>query len=213
MPELTPCYMTYDFCDTMITLTHSSHVTLRATQVVWTQIMATWDMLYIDEGFLVWIIPLTYQSRECIIWACTTIFIHTCIYHMFNVLIACLCVHMLSTPFSMHVFRFTPIDIHVFTWLRIYCRSFNFFDVTCHCLYLYAWTTSLDHAYVWLPEHANLLYHMYSLGCFLTTLDRHVQILKSRPWWPCYSWSECAADPSVTIGVQQKFGHRRSSSS
>jgi len=25
-----------------------------------------------------------------------------------------------------------------------------------------------------------------------TTLDLHVQILEYGPWWPCYTWSECA---------------------
>ena len=52
--------------------THYSSVTLRATQVVWTQMMVTSDMWYIDESFHVWIIPLTYLSYESIIWACTT---------------------------------------------------------------------------------------------------------------------------------------------
>jgi len=70
--------------------THSSSATLRATQVVWTQVMATWDMWYIYEDFLVWIIPLTYLSRESIIWVCTTNFVHTCIYRIFSVFIACL---------------------------------------------------------------------------------------------------------------------------
>jgi len=128
--------------------THFSSVTLRATQVVRTQMMATWDMWYINDGFLIWIIPLTYQSRESIIWGCITSFVHTCIYHMFNIFIACLCVPMLSILFSMHVFRFRFIDIHVFTWFRICCRSFNFLYVTCHCVYLHAWTTSLDHVHV-----------------------------------------------------------------
>ena len=71
-------------------LTRPSSITLRATQVVWTQMLATWDMWYIDEGFLIWIILMTYQSRESIIWACTTDFVHTCIYHMFSISIACL---------------------------------------------------------------------------------------------------------------------------
>jgi len=50
-------------------------------------------------------------------------------------------------------------------------------------------------------------------GLHLITLYSHVQILESGPWWPCYSWSECAADPSIVIGAQQKLGYRRSSSS
>jgi len=85
--------------------------------------MATCVMWYIDEGFLIWIIPLTYQSRESIIWVCTTSFIHTFIYRMFNVFIACLYVPMLSILFSMHVFWFRLIDIHVFTSFRIYYLS------------------------------------------------------------------------------------------
>jgi len=52
----------------MITLdTNSSSVNLRASQIVRIQTMATWDMWYIDKGFLIWIILLTYQSRESII--------------------------------------------------------------------------------------------------------------------------------------------------
>ena len=120
--------------------THSSFVTLRATQVVWTQMMATWDMWYIDEGFLVWIIPLMYQSRESILWAYTIVL-------SILVFIACLFLLKLSILFSMHAFRFRLIDIHVFTWFRIYGRSFNFLYVTCHCLYV--WTTLLDHVHVW----------------------------------------------------------------
>jgi len=121
------------------------------------------------------------------------------------VFIACLCAPMLSTLFSMHAFWFRLIDIHVFTWFRIYCRSFNFFYVTCDCLYLHAWTTSLDHAHVWLPEHANWLYHMYSPGCFLTTLDSHVQILESGSWWPFCSWSECAAEAWISGCLSRPF--------
>ena len=73
-----------------------------------------------------------------------------------------------------------------------------FIYVTSNCLYLYAWITSLDHVHVWLPEHANWLYLMYSLGCFLTALDPHVQILKSGPWWPYCSWSEYAAEAWIS---------------
>jgi len=132
---------------------------------------------------------------------------------MFNVFIAYLCVPMLSILFSMHVFRFRFIDIHVFTWFGIYYRSFNFFYVTYHCLYPHVWTTSLDHAHVWLPEHATLLYHMYSRVASYNP-DSHVQILESEPWWSCCSWTECAADPPVAIRVaQQKLGHHRSSPS
>ena len=53
-------------------------------------------------------------------------------------------------------------------------------------------------------RHLALLYVL--AGLRLTTLNSHVQILKTRPWRPCCSRLECAADPSVTIGVQKKFG-------
>ena len=36
-------------------------------QVVCIQITITWDIRYIDEGFLVWISPLTYLSHEAVI--------------------------------------------------------------------------------------------------------------------------------------------------
>ena len=73
-------------------------------------------MWYIDEGFLIWIIPLTYQSRESIIRACTTSFVHTCIYRMFNLFTACLYVSMLFILCSMHVFQF---QIHRYTCFTV----------------------------------------------------------------------------------------------
>jgi len=153
-------------------LTYSSSVTLGATQVVWTQMMATWDMWYIDEGFLIWIIPLTYRSCESIIWAYTTGFVHTCIYRMFNVFIACLFVLKLSTLFSMHAFWFRLIDVHVFTWFRIYCRSFNFFYVTYHCLCpLNDITWSCTRVSAW-ARHLALSYVL--VGLHLTTLNSHI---------------------------------------
>ena len=128
--------------------------------------IATWGMWYIDEGFLVWIIPLTYQSHESIFWACTTSFVHTYIYRMINVFIACLFVLKLSTPFSMHIFRFRLIDIYVFTWFRICCRSSNFHlcylslpipvclnHITWSCTRVTAWARQLALSYV----HAELL--------------------------------------------------------
>jgi len=149
--------------------THSSSVTLRATQVAWTQMMATWDMRYIDEGFLVWIIPLTYQSRESIIWACTTSFVHTCIYRMFNIFIACLCVPMLSTPFSMHVFWFKLIDIHVFThfgFTVVPLISFMLLVIACTCM----------------PEPRHLI--MYTCDCLSTPAGFIIYIRWVAFWQP-----------------------------
>jgi len=167
-------------------------------------------MWYIDECFLIWIISLTYRPRESIIWAYTTSFIHTCIYLMFNVFITCLFVLKLSTQFYMHVLWFRIIDIYVFSSFWIYCRSlisFLLLVIACTCM----------------PEPHHLIMHtcdclstplgftICTRGVHLTTLDSHVQIQKHGLCWPYCSWSECAADPSVVIGVQQKLGHRRSS--
>jgi len=67
-----------------------------------------------------------------------------------------------------------------------------------HCLYMYAYTTSLDRALVWLPEHAYWLYLTYSPGCFLTTLDHHVQIQEHGLCWPYCSWSEGIAEAWIS---------------
>ena len=42
--------------------------------LVYTQITVTWVIRYIDEGFLIWIIPSTYLSHEVVNWACTADF-------------------------------------------------------------------------------------------------------------------------------------------
>ena len=67
------------------------------------------------------------------------------------------------------------------------------------------------YTYTCYARHLTSLYVL--AGLRLTTLNSHVQILETGPWRPCCNRSECAADPSVTIGVQQKLGHRCSSSS
>ena len=73
-------------------------------------------VVYIYEGFLIWIIPLTYQSHESIIWACTTSFVQTCIYRMLNIsshVYLCLC--------SRHNFwyMFSIVVFHVLTWFLV----------------------------------------------------------------------------------------------
>jgi len=94
----------------------------------------------------------------------------------------------------------------------IYGRSFNFPYVTCYCLYLHAWTTSLDHVYVCLlctPFGFIICTHRVAFD------NPIFSCLDSRVWTvvALLCWSECVADPSVMIRVQQKLGHRRSSSS
>ena len=154
--------------------------------------------------FLFVLSPWRYLSRESIIWVCTTSFIHTCIYHMFNLFTICLYVPCFSYCF---LCIFSVLDSSIY---MIYYRSFNFPYITYHFLYL-----GPHHLIIYTcacyARHLTLLYVLVALS--LITLDSHVQILETGPWWPCCSWSEYAADPSMTIGVQQKLGCCRSSSS
>ena len=144
---------------------HFSSVNLRATQVVRTQTIATWDMWYINEGFLVWIIPLTYQSRESIIWACTTSFVHIGIYRMFNIFITCLMylsyvyLHLCSRHHLICMFSNSVLSIYM-----VYCRFFNFLYFLSlplpACLNHITWPCTR------VPDmHATWLCHMYSRGC------------------------------------------------
>ena len=50
-----------------------------AIPVLYTHITVKWGIRYIDEGFLVWIIPSMYLSHEAVIWGCTTSF--ACIWY------------------------------------------------------------------------------------------------------------------------------------
>ena len=157
--------------------------------------------------------PLDISIRESIIWACTTSFVQTCIYRMFNLFIACLMylLHVYVYLCSPYYFLCMLSDSDLLIYM-IYCRSFKF--PICYLLLLVP--ACLDHI-TWLCTrvtvmHAIRLYYMYSLG-LLTTLDPYVQILEPRPWWPCCSWLECAADPSVVVRAQQKLGRHRSLSS
>ena len=141
--------------------------------------MVTWDMWYIDEGFLIWIISLTYLSRESIIWACTTSFVHTYIYRMFNLFTAC--TYALHTAFYAY-FQF-----------QIYCRSFNFPYVICYYLYLHTWTTSLDHVHV----------------CLLCTPFGFIYVLAGCIWQPWIlmsrSWSLDHGDLAVADQITQRI--------
>ena len=98
-------------------------------------------------------------------------------------------------------------NVGLYNWF-----SYSYFT---YCLILYSYVLIFTiHLFCTRVSdmHATWPYHMYSLGCFLTILNSHVQILEFEPWWPYYNWSECVEDPSMTIRAQQKFGHRRSSS-
>ena len=121
---------------------------------------------------------------------------------------------MFMCTYALHTVYYTCfpiqiIDIHVFTSFLIYYHSFMLLVI----------------AYTCMPKSHHLIMYtrdclictprgfiMCTRGLHLTTLDPRVHILESGPWWSCCSWSECVADPFVVIRVQQKFGHRRSSS-
>jgi len=101
------------------------------------------------------------------------------------------------------------IQTYRYTWFTVVpLISFILFVIAFTCMpesyYLIMYTCA------WYARHLALSYVL--TGLHLTTLDSHVQILETGPWWPSCSLSECAADPSVTTRVQQKLGHRRSSS-
>jgi len=56
--------------------------------------------------------------------------------------------------------------------------------------------------------YATWLYHMYSRVAYNNS---RFSYLDPRAWtmWPYCNWSECAVDPSVVTGVQQRLGHCR----
>ena len=45
-----------------------------AIRVVYIQLTITWDIRYIDEGFLFWIIPSMFLSHEAVIWVVSLVF-------------------------------------------------------------------------------------------------------------------------------------------
>ena len=72
--------------------------------------METWDIWYIDESFLVWIVPSRHQSHESIYWACTTDFV--AYVHLITWCLLHIRVCMLTIRFSMHTFD-SNLFIHV----------------------------------------------------------------------------------------------------
>ena len=103
------------------------------------------------------------------------------------------------------LYMFSVSDSSIY---MIYCYSFNFPYVTCTCMpgphHLIMYTC------VSYARHLALLYVL--AGLRLITLDSHVQILETGPWWPYYTRSECAAGPPVVVRALPKLGRHRSSS-
>jgi len=151
--------------------------------------MATSDMWYIDEGFLVWIIPLTYQSRKSIIWAFITSFIHL-------IFIACLMYlsHVYVYLCSKHRFLWIFSDSYLSIYMYLLHSGFTIVPLIFFMLPVIVCTCMPK------PHHL-IMYTCYCLSTptgfiictrrgFLTTLDPHVQILEFGPWWPYCTWSE-----------------------
>ena len=86
-------------------------VIIKTTRIVWTQLIVTWGLKYIYEGFLIWIIPSTYQSHESVIWACITSFVHICLTWCF---IAYRCVPVLTTQFLIYAYL-----IRIYQYTRV----------------------------------------------------------------------------------------------
>ena len=133
-----------------------------------------------------------YQSHESIIWACTTSFVHTFIYRMLDV-----SSHVYVYIWYRHHFicMFSDSDLLIYMYLisdllPILWFSFILLVIVDTCM---PESHHFDPIHVWLPAHLT-----YSLGCFVTTLDLHVQIQEHGPWWPYCSWSECAVTTQIS---------------
>ena len=146
-------------------------------------------------GFF-WIIPLMYQFRESIIWACTTSFVHTCIYRMFNLF--AVCTYALHTAFHA-CFQF---QIHRYIWFTV-VPLISLMSLVISCTCILGSHHLIMYMYTCYARHLASLYLL--AGLRLRILNSHVQILETGRWRPCCSRSECAANPSRTIGVQQKL--------
>ena len=119
---------------------------------------------------------------------------------------------MFICTYALHIAFYAcfPFQIHRYTWYTvIFLISLMLLVIACTCMpephHLIMYTCA------WYARHLALSYVL--TGLHLTTMNSHIQILETGPWWPCYSWSVCAANPSVTIRVQQKLGSLRGSSS
>ena len=104
-----------------------------------------------------------------------------------------ICTYALHTAFYA-CFQF---QIHRSTWFTVVPLCYLLLLVP-RPHYLIMYTCVCD------TRHLTLLYVL--TGLRLTTLDSHVQILETRPWWPYCTWSKYTADSSVTVGAQQKLG-------
>ena len=115
-----------------------------------------------------------------------------------------MCIYALDTIF----FACFLIQTYWYTWFTVIpLISFMLLVFAC---------TSMPEPYYLIMHTCDCLstplgFTICTSGLYLTTLDSHVQIQEHGLRWSHCSWSECAADPSVVTGVQQKLGHRCSS--
>ena len=98
-----------------------------AIRDVYTRITVKWGIWYIDESFLIWIIPSTYLSHEAVIWVVCW-FCHICFYwviiQIFSLLLLLLYYLFLVL---LHVYYSTGL------LLLLYCTQ----PVLCLILHLY----------------------------------------------------------------------------
>jgi len=93
----------------------------------------TWNIRYIDEGFLVWIIPLTYLSHEAVNWVCTAgfaVFVFIRFLFRFSVLLLLL----------YYIYGFTTcVLLHWSPAITTLYTTYFMPDITLELLYLTSW--------------------------------------------------------------------------
>ena len=93
----------------------------------------------------------------------------------------CYCIESLDLLIFGFSYQFS--DFHLCYWSFPVHVCLN--HITWSCTRVTAWACHLALSYV-------------LTGYFLTTLNPHIQILESELWWPCCSWSECAAEAWIS---------------
>ena len=84
-----------------------------------------WDIKYIYEGFLVWLIPSTYLSHEAVNWACTTDFSCIWFYSVLSVLSILWCFLNLGDNSGYMNSGYGDIRYRLYTW-RFSCLDYSF---------------------------------------------------------------------------------------
>jgi len=151
--------------------------------------MMTWDIWYIDEDFLVWIIPSMYLSYEAVNWVCTAgfvVFTSIGFYFRFLILLLLLLYYIYlhsSLPlvfYSTSLLLLSHYTMHV-PFLISFIISLP--APICMCSwhdfqYILFWFGFID-TRVFIPA-CHSAFTISLIGEFLTSLNSHVQILEFR---------------------------------